>query len=116
MRFKDHIKVTPLTKRSLTEFFDMAEVDVSPEVFMDYHRLRALLIGSGMRFIDANVFIYAVVKPKRRVPKDIVDIKSRAKAIMERVDGGEPVLTSVVHLSEVANVLEGYLRPGDLNE
>ena len=69
-----------------------------------------------MRFIDANVFIYAVVKPKRRAPKDIVDIKSRTKAIMERVDGGEPVLTSVVHLSEVANVLEGYLRPGDLNE
>jgi len=69
-----------------------------------------------MRFIDANVFIYAVVKPKRAAPKDIMEIKSRAKAIMNRVDEGEPVLTSVVHLSEVANVLEGYLRPEDLNE
>jgi len=68
-----------------------------------------------MRFIDANVFVYAVVKPKRTAPKDIVEIKSRAQAIMNRVDEGEPVLTSVVHLSEVANVLEGYLRPEDLN-
>jgi len=69
-----------------------------------------------MRFIDANVFIYAIVKPKRTMPKNIVEIKSRAKAIMNRVDEGEPVLTSVVHLSEVANVLEGYLGPEDLNE
>jgi len=45
MKFKDHIRVTPLTRRSLTEFFDMVEVDVEPEVFMDYHRLRAVLMG-----------------------------------------------------------------------
>lgn len=69
-----------------------------------------------MRFIDANVFIYAVVKPKREVSKGIMDIKSRAKSIVKRVDEGEPVLTSVVHLSEVANVLEGHLKPEDLNE
>ena len=69
-----------------------------------------------MRFIDANVFIYAVVKPKGEMPKDIVDIKNRAKGVMKRVDEGELVLTSVIHLSEVANVLEGYLRPEDLNE
>lgn len=69
-----------------------------------------------MRFLDANVFIYTVVKPKGRVLKDTVDIKNKAKAIMKRVDEGEPVLTSGVHLSEVANALEGYLRPEDLNE
>jgi len=68
-----------------------------------------------MRFIDANVFIYAVVKPKGKIPKDIADIKGRAKAIIKRIDEGEPVLTSVVHLSEVANVLEGHLTPEDLN-
>lgn len=44
IRFKDHIKVTPLARKSLTEFFDMVEVDVKPEVFMDYHRLRAALM------------------------------------------------------------------------
>ena len=69
-----------------------------------------------MRFIDANVFIYAVVKPKGEIPRDIADIKNRAKAIMKRIDEGEPVLTSVVHLSEVANVLEGHLTPEDLNK
>jgi len=46
-----------------------------------------------MRFIDANVFIYAVVKPKGEITKDIADIKGRAKAIMRRIDEGEPVLT-----------------------
>lgn len=45
MKLTDHIKVTPLTRRSLTEFFDMVEVDVSPEVFMNYHTLRAVLMG-----------------------------------------------------------------------
>ena len=45
MKFKDHIKVAPISRRSLTEFFDMVEVDVEPEVFMDYHRLRAVLMG-----------------------------------------------------------------------
>jgi len=69
-----------------------------------------------MRFIDANIFIYAVVKPKGEITKDIADIKSRAKAIVKRIDEGEPVLTSVVHLSEVANVLEGHLTPEDLNK
>jgi len=69
-----------------------------------------------MRFVDANVLVYAVVRPKGAAPKDIMDIKARAKAIVKRVDGGEPVLTSVVHLSEVANVLEEHLKPKELNE
>jgi len=69
-----------------------------------------------MRFVDANVFIYAVVKPRGEIPKDIADIKQRAKAIVKRIDEGEPVLTSVVHLSEVANVLEPHLTPEDLNK
>jgi len=45
MKFKDHIRVTPLARRSLTEFFDVVEVDVEPEAFIDYHRLRAALMG-----------------------------------------------------------------------
>jgi predicted nucleic acid-binding protein len=69
-----------------------------------------------MRFVDANVFVYAVVKPKGEAPEEIVDIKNRAKAIVKRIEEGEPVLTSVVHLSEVANVLEEHLRPEDLRE
>lgn len=59
-----------------------------------------------MRFIDANVFIYAVLKPRRPLTEGERSIKERAKGILRRVDAGERVLTTVVHLSEVANVLE----------
>jgi len=45
MKSKDHIKVKPLAKGSLTEFSDTVEVDAEPEVFLDYHRLRAALMG-----------------------------------------------------------------------
>jgi hypothetical protein len=51
-----------------------------------------------LRFVDANVFIYAVVRPRREMPKDIADIKERAKSIIRRSGDGEKALTSVVHL------------------
>jgi len=59
-----------------------------------------------MRFIDANVFIYAFLKPKKEPPKNVKEIKERAKGILARVSDGERVVTTVVHLSEVANVVE----------
>src|SRR5208337_1376099 len=59
-----------------------------------------------MRFIDANVFIYAVLKPKTALPDAVLRKKIAAKAIFLRVNAGEPVVTTTVHLSEVANVLE----------
>ena len=59
-----------------------------------------------MRFIDANVFIYAILKPKPSLPASILKKKSAAKAIFLRVNEGEPVITTTLHLSEVANVLE----------
>ena len=59
-----------------------------------------------MRFIDANVFIYAVLKPKRELNEKELKIKSVSKEIFNRVNEGEEVITTVVHLSEVANVLE----------
>ena len=59
-----------------------------------------------MRFIDANVFIYAVLKPKVALPDTIRKKKNAAKAIFLRMNAGEPVTTTTVHLSEVANVLE----------
>jgi predicted nucleic acid-binding protein len=59
-----------------------------------------------MRFIDANVFIYAVLKPKAALPDTIQKKKNAAKAIFLRMNAGEPVTTTTVHLSEVANVLE----------
>jgi predicted nucleic acid-binding protein len=59
-----------------------------------------------MRFIDANVFIYAVLKPKRELNEKEQEIKNASKEIFKRVNEGEEVITTVVHLSEVANVLE----------
>ena len=70
-----------------------------------------------MRFIDANVFIYAVLKPKTALPDAVLRKKTAAKAIFLRVNDGEPVITTTVHLSEVANVLEdaaGITFAGDL--
>jgi hypothetical protein len=59
-----------------------------------------------MRFIDANLFIYAVLKPKKPLPAAVLRKKTAAKEIFLRVNAGEPVMTTTVHLSEVANVLE----------
>jgi predicted nucleic acid-binding protein len=70
-----------------------------------------------MRFIDANVFIYAVLKPKTALPDSVLKKKTAANGIFLRMNAGEPVTTTTVHLSEVANVLEdaaGLSFSGDL--
>ena len=59
-----------------------------------------------MRFVDANVFVYAVLKPKRSLSESEKNIKTNSSNIVNRIDKGEEVITSVVHLSEVANILE----------
>ena len=59
-----------------------------------------------MRFIDANVFIYAALKPKKELPAHIIAMKQSAAAIVKRIQDGEKVMISVVHLGEIANVLE----------
>ena len=59
-----------------------------------------------MRFVDANVFIYAFLKPKKEPPENVRRIKEQAKEILARISEGERVVTTVVHLSEVANVVE----------
>jgi len=59
-----------------------------------------------MRFIDANVFIYALLKPRKEPSENVKKIKEDSKEILRRVSEGERVVTTVVHLSEVANVLE----------
>ena len=61
-----------------------------------------------MRFIDASVFLYAFLKPKKGVSEEVLKLKEAAKNILTRIDEGESVATTVVHLSEVANILEAY--------
>lgn len=59
-----------------------------------------------MRFIDANVFLYALLKPKPGLPNEVIERKKKAQEILRRIEKGEKVATTVVHLNEVANIIE----------
>ncbi|WP_456469508.1 type II toxin-antitoxin system VapC family toxin [Archaeoglobus sp.] len=58
-----------------------------------------------MRFVDSSVLIYALLKPKKEPDGKIAEIKKRSLEILKRIQGGERIATTVVHLSEVANVI-----------
>jgi predicted nucleic acid-binding protein len=60
-------------------------------------------------FVDANVFIYAFLKPKRKLQPHEQKIKDAAKKIVTRINEGEETVTSVVHFSEICNILEDHL-------
>ncbi len=60
-------------------------------------------------YVDANVFVYAFLKTKRALQPHEVKIKEAAKKIVSRINEGEKVVTSVVHFSEVCNILDTYL-------
>lgn len=60
-----------------------------------------------MRFLDANVFIYAYYKPKRPLTQREKKMKDEAKRIITEVSlGREEVITTVLHLSEIVNILK----------
>jgi hypothetical protein len=60
-----------------------------------------------MRFLDANIFIYAYYKPKRMLTEKEEAIKEEAKNIITNISAGkEQVLTTVVHISEIVNILK----------
>lgn len=60
-----------------------------------------------MRFLDANVFIYAYYRPKRQLTQIEKRMKDEAKRIIHEVSQGrEEVTLTVVHLSEVVNILK----------
>ena len=63
-----------------------------------------------MRFIDANVFLYALLKPKPNLPKEVIEKKKQAREILRRIENGEEVATTIVHLSEVANIIEAKVN------
>jgi len=62
-----------------------------------------------LRFIDSNIFLHAFLKPRRNLSQQESKIKEQSKAILTRVEQGEEVGFSVVHLSEVINILESGL-------
>lgn len=60
-----------------------------------------------MRFLDANVFIYAYYKSKRSLTAKEQFMKNQAKEILNRVnEGKEEVMTTVVHVAETVNILK----------
>jgi len=70
-----------------------------------------------LRFLDANVFIYAFYRPTRKLNanEDKKTMKDVSKGIIRRInDGIEEVTTTVVHLSEVSNILKRALPLEDV--
>jgi len=60
-----------------------------------------------MRFLDANMFIYAYYKPKKQLTTREKQMKEHAQRIISSVSQGkEEVMMTVVHVSEVANILK----------
>lgn len=62
-----------------------------------------------MRFIDSNVFLHALLKPRRKLTEEEQSVKEASKEIVERIEGGEEVAMTTVHLSEVINIVESGL-------
>ncbi|MEM2928077.1 MAG: type II toxin-antitoxin system VapC family toxin [Nitrososphaerota archaeon] len=68
-----------------------------------------------MRFLDANIFIYAYYKPKRQLSQKEKQMKDYAKKIVNDISQGkEEVVTTVVHLSEIVNILKHSISPEQL--
>ncbi len=61
---------------------------------------------SEVTFIDSSVFLHAYLRPRREMRPEEVKVKEEAKGILLRVEAGERVATTVVHLSEIANIVE----------
>ncbi len=60
-----------------------------------------------MKFLDANVFIYAYYKPKKQLSVKEKQMKEQAKRIITDVSQGrEQTITTVVHVSEMVNILK----------
>jgi predicted nucleic acid-binding protein len=58
------------------------------------------------RFVDSNVFIYALTAHPR--------FGKIAKNILERIEGGEATMTSTLVLCEISWVLEAMGKQGDI--
>ena len=70
-----------------------------------------------MRFLDANVFVYAYYKPKRQLTPNEKQMKENAKKIISDVtQGKEEVVTTVVHVSEIVNILKHGMPLDQLTE
>jgi len=70
-----------------------------------------------VKFLDANPFIYAYYKPRRELTEYERKLKESAKQIVARINRGEEkVVTTVVHVSEMVNMLKHGMTFEELYE
>jgi uncharacterized protein len=70
-----------------------------------------------MRFLDSNVFIYAYYKPKKTLTEKEDAMKEQAKKIIRNISQGkEQVMTTVVHVSEIVNILKNGMSKDSLTQ
>lgn len=62
-----------------------------------------------MKFLDSSIFLHAYLRPRRRLRENELRVKKLSKEIIENVDNGEEVLTTVVHISEIVNIVESKI-------
>ena len=61
------------------------------------------------KFLDSSIFLHAYLKPKRKLKGTEKEVKEKAAAILEKIEKGEQVVTSTIHLSEAVNIVEARL-------
>ena len=70
-----------------------------------------------MKSLDANVFIYAYYKLRKSLSEKDKHMKEQAKKIIADVsEGKEEVIMTVIHISEVANILKHGMSREKLTE
>ncbi len=68
-----------------------------------------------MRFLDANIFIYAYYRAHTNLNKEQRLMKEKSKDIVNQInEGKQRVITTVVHLSEISNLLKRSMNPEEL--
>lgn len=68
-----------------------------------------------MRFLDANIFVYAFYRPTRKLSTREQKMKEESKRILQAIsDGKEKAITTTVHLSEMVNILKHGMDPSSL--
>jgi len=69
------------------------------------------------RFLDANIFIYAYYKPKKPLNQKEKQMKEQAKKTITNISQSkEEITTTIIHISEIVNILKHGLKLEELNK
>jgi len=59
-----------------------------------------------MRFVDFDIFLHALLIPRRKLTVEEQRVKDESKDIVKRIEEGEEVAMTTAHLSEIVNIIE----------